>query len=268
MKCFDLINLDKYEQYTAIFEYILPNGKNHGRYIELSLLSMIDTCHTKKTARSYIDGCITGTETIHNDGDSFKQEWINLLNNIVTLKNKTENAVAFIRWILVQNPNYILHHTKEYKNDGEDYIMTLFNKGHKTRSLEYKGGVQNGLLTTYFERDGVFNLVKKEVEHYNIHKIVGKTRLYDYIKDRDGNLKKFLIYEADLIEYGDWDRKLNGKATTWSLKRVKGKIKYHILQEHVYNRDSQIGYVKDYKNGRLVKDIRYDGYCRHDTSDI
>jgi len=259
-----------YKQYIATFKYVLPNGKIHGKYIELFMTLAIDSniYHTRKTTRSYIDGCVDGIETEHNDGVTFTQNIVNLLETVITLNLRTDNSIEFIRHMLLQNPNCILRHTKEYKNDEKDYIVTVFRNGHKSTSIEYKGGIQDGLITTYFEYEGVYDLIKKEVECHNIHNLIGKTRIYDYIKDMDGNLKQYLIYEGDLFEARNYEIRLNGKATTWSLKMSKDKIKYHILQEHTYYKKTKTGYIKDYKNGRLISDIRYDGDCTHNTSDI
>lgn len=90
---------------------------------------------------------------------------------------------------------------------------------------------------------------------------IGKTKFYDHILDESGMLKQYLIYEGDLTEV-DGEKRLNGQETVWSLKRKKGKIKYHIKFHHTYDIKTQMCHIKEYRNGNLIKDFRYDGYCR------
>jgi hypothetical protein len=101
---------ETYEQYTAEFKYVLPNGRYHGRYFELFMTIIMGSniYHVTKKTRSYVNGRIAGVETKYDDWTTFTQSRIRSLKNIITSNDRTQNSMDIIKYFLSTNPNYEL----------------------------------------------------------------------------------------------------------------------------------------------------------------
>jgi hypothetical protein len=246
------------------FKYVLPNSTIVGRYVKFLLTYYFDGVYfVEKNSRSYADGYKSGLSS-HHKIDPLHRWTEKDLNNAIDLIEQRD--LSSIKDNMFDNTKYILTYTKDYKNFSKEYTTTSYDDNeNKIISREYKNKIQDGTVTTYFEKSGIPHSLIRSTKHSYGSLLNGKTRIYDYVIDNNGEVKQYLVYEGDLTII-DYYKTLDGEETKWSLKKIDDQIIYNKLFEHKYSRETEVGSIKMYKNNEYEKNIVYYGSCKKLTS--
>jgi hypothetical protein len=182
---------------------------------------------------------------------------------------------------------YIICTKKVYKNLGKDVTLTSY-KFSQEKSIVIKREGDDIKVKVYREvyRSGIrilYKNIKTQYMRFNYDvvdgdytfkafgfELVGKTRTYEPMLDKDKNITNYMVYEGDLrgrvdnyYHCNNYDITLNGEERRWNVgdNDGEGDIRYNIASIHRYDEETNTGHISNYRDGIFFNEGTYWEKC-------